>query len=205
MKRIYNTLARIAVDNDNVLVFDIGSNVGVHAISYALTSENVAVHAFDPNPAVISLLNQNARLNGLERQIVAEKLALSNNSGTALLQLSNRSTELSSLHVGMIGDNTISVETATASDYMKQNNTYPDIVKIDVEGLAVEVLEGFDLANLSIEKRPSHFFIEIHSNENWGQVCKLMHQSGYSHMWTSKRGSEYHVQFTKNYGYNKSR
>ena len=55
----------------------------------------------------------------------------------------------------------IDVKITSLDLFTKENNIYPDLIKIDVEGAEALVLEGG--IQLALDSRPK-FFVEMHSN-----------------------------------------
>jgi hypothetical protein len=57
------------------VLWDIGTNVGVHSL-YAAMTRDVSVLAFEPTSANFYVLNRNIQLNALDQQIAAYCIAL---------------------------------------------------------------------------------------------------------------------------------
>ena len=119
-------------------VIDIGANYGVFALCMArAVGASGRVWAFEPASATASMLASGIAANEFS-QVVLERRALSNRSGTAELSLNNHS-ELNSL---VRGDNPgSSVETVglTTLDECLERYEWRDIafVKIDAGGTAI--------------------------------------------------------------------
>jgi len=71
-------LARI----DAAVVLDIGANIGNHSLAFA--TQAAAVHAFEPLPEVVAVLEHNVKQNGLEN-IHVHPYALSDENSEAVL------------------------------------------------------------------------------------------------------------------------
>jgi FkbM family methyltransferase len=72
----------------DVLV-DVGANVGMYSV-WAAKTRGAAVYAFEPEAQNYALLNRNIALNGLDAQVKAYCLALSDQAGYSELYLSNQ-------------------------------------------------------------------------------------------------------------------
>jgi FkbM family methyltransferase len=117
-----DALSRIPMDGK--IVFDVGANIGVTAVMFA--SRAAHVHAFEPSPRALRLLEQNAAPN-----VTVHPVALSDRSGT--VQFS----ELDNLDMSHIGGD-LSVPCIAIDEL----GIVPDVIKIDVEGAEQLVLSG---------------------------------------------------------------
>ena len=135
-----------------MVAVDIGAHVGYYTI---LAARHVGptgkVYAFEPDPDNYTTLLKNIALNGY-RNVHAVKKAVSNLVGDAELHLSATINGNHSLYChGMAERGTLPVETTTL-DSMLCEQGWPqiDLVKIDVEGGEVAVLDGMaELLNKS--------------------------------------------------------
>jgi hypothetical protein len=59
------------------VVFDIGANIGNHAVFWAVKGHAQKVYCFEPVPSTYAILKRNVALNQLEDRIIALNLALS--------------------------------------------------------------------------------------------------------------------------------
>lgn len=129
------------------VVFDIGANVGFFSIvSARLTGPTGRVIAFEPVPANADLVRRNAALNGFENISVVEKavsdapgrgeLVLAQYSGGAALSITTAPPDAA----GTIVVDVITIDGSIGAAEIP----VPDVVKIDVEGVELEVLRGMD-------------------------------------------------------------
>jgi FkbM family methyltransferase len=130
--------------------FDVGGNVGLVTMEVlGRTSDRpIDVHAFEPHPENIGALRRNLELNrDAHVQIVAA--AVGNRIGSAALGVSANEHESGSHRVGSEHDggspiaDTMTVQMTTLDDYTREHGIERvDVLKVDVEGLEAEVLEG---------------------------------------------------------------
>jgi len=143
---------------------DIGSNVGNHAVFAGLFLEPAKIFCFEPNPDVIPTLRANIALNGLDEccdlSFLGYGLGRSDEEsyGVSFRQINTGAARL------LEGDGDIAIRTA---DTLLAGQTV-DFVKIDVEGMELDVLEG--LAGTVKTQRP-RVFIEV-QNANIDAVKK---------------------------------
>jgi FkbM family methyltransferase len=150
-KSVLNYLKKSIVNQTKaikeVIMLDIGANIGSVSLPLITTHPNLKIYAFEPSPAVFSRLTQNVNLNpDVSDRIVLNNIALSNVSGSVDFFVSNNENNSG---VGSLGkmhntlDNGVTVESKKGDDLIDQKIIpEPDLIKIDVEGFEAEVLEG---------------------------------------------------------------
>lgn len=127
------------------VVLDVGANVGWHAcVLDQLAPDDVAIHAFEPDPINCGFLRENLATNGAER-VVAVEAAAAATAGRATLHRykpSNRGRHsLIPLHEG----EKVEVETLRLDDHWRESGLGDRtlrFLKIDVEGGELGVLKG---------------------------------------------------------------
>lgn len=136
---------------------DVGANIGYFTrIASALVGGGV--HAFEPMPAAIRLLRENARDL---KNVRLHEIALSNERGVCDFSI-RKYGDTSSLgaDIASATANIISVQTDTIDNVLKDEKRI-DVIKIDVEGYEYEVLKGA-LETIK-SKRPLLYFEYIES------------------------------------------
>lgn len=125
---------------EGMVILDIGANVGYYSLIAAqLVGEKGVVFAFEPAPDNFALLVKNIEVNGF-RNIIPVPKAVSNKPGKGSLFLSN-DPDLHSMY-GHNEKDSIEVEVTSTDEFMENINRPVDLVKMDVEGSEVGVLEG---------------------------------------------------------------
>jgi len=133
---------------------DVGSNVGNHALYAAKILDARKVIAFEPNPVALRILEFNIVANGLRDRVVVHDVGLSDKSGWAsfsTLNDNNLGATRLSPHAGSDGFRLVRGDDLLAGEKV-------DFIKIDTEGLEMQVLEG--LADTLRVSRPT-MFIEV--------------------------------------------
>ena len=126
-------------------VLDIGANIGYYALmELGLIGESGRLVAVEPAPANVDLLKQSLALNGYDHVAVVQG-AISDRLGQRAFFLSHMS-NLNTFHaVGTgaahLSGETIMVDTFTVPQVMASHGP-PDLVRMDVEGHEVEVING---------------------------------------------------------------
>jgi FkbM family methyltransferase len=121
---------------------DIGANLGHYAlIAAGAVGERGRVYAFEPASDSYNLLLKSVAANGF-KNIVAVPKAVSNRVGTTRLVLDPHDAGMHRLASGADSGDSIVIETVTLDDYFKDKEDRVNIMKMDVEGAEMLVLEG---------------------------------------------------------------
>lgn len=125
--------------------YDIGANVGFFTILAAkLVGKKGKVYSFEPEAENAAILKHNIELNNLT-QVVAIEKAVSKITGVTKLWLTEYSGGHSIAPVGEKFDpeKYITINTVSIDELLQQQTIEPPtLVKIDVEGAEIDVLEG---------------------------------------------------------------
>ncbi len=130
---------------DTPVVLDVGANVGEWALAMNNASPRATVYAFEPGAESFAVLAN--RFVGYSSVHVVNS-AVSNSVGTALLWSDRSGSALSSLskrqmeHFGVEFEHSEPVQVVTLDSWRQEANVDPIILKIDVEGHEMAVLEG---------------------------------------------------------------
>lgn len=153
--------------------FDIGSHSGFHSLvgARAVGPAGLVV-AIEPDPANAAEVEGQAALNGFDHITVVRKVAVA-----------DRSDPGSCVHGAAV--------TPTTIDDLTREFGPPTLIKIDVEGLEVEVLRG---AAATLREHCPALVIEAHSDGLAGIIVARLAALGY-HCVTSPApyGPEFHI------------
>jgi FkbM family methyltransferase len=128
---------------EDMTFVDVGAQVGVHTLRAARrVGANGTVVAFEPTPRVFEFLKRSIHLNGLDKSCRCTNIAADSKEGVATFHMSRHSGHNSLC--GLIGakeEAAIEVRTATL-DTLLEGTKRVDVVKIDVQGAELDVLDG---------------------------------------------------------------
>lgn len=130
-------------------VIDIGANRGWYTILFSkLVGASGKVFAFEPDPQAFKILKRNVEANSFTSNIAIFQQAVSNFSGTANFVIKRDSTvshlEQSDEKILVNGNRLLKTTCVDLAEFIKNKNLEKvDVVKIDVEGAEMQVLEGF--------------------------------------------------------------
>ena len=119
---------------------DIGANIGLWTLVAAqAVGATGQVLAFEPNPVTFAKLEQNIRLNGVEKRVAAHAVAIAAQAGAVefVCRVDHNNSYLA--RPGETAQTT-SVVAAPMSDYLSDRKVTG--IKLDVEGAELAVLES---------------------------------------------------------------
>jgi FkbM family methyltransferase len=155
------------------VIFDLGSNIGNHALYWALKFKAKKIYAFEPVPPTFSILATNIALNGLENTIVAVNAAVSNQTENLSIQLytsrNSGGTELRKDTEGTIK--------AISLDEFEFPEQRVDYLKIYVEDFECHVIQGG--MNFLRKYRPPRIWGECRRPENFIWMNNTLRKFGY--------------------------
>jgi FkbM family methyltransferase len=181
---IQRALARCLKPGD--VFYDIGANVGFFSILAAtLTGSGGAVYAFEPVPDNVASIHRNVRLNGLTN-VKVHAVAVAATSGREELVLARNRGGASLASAGVhVPDPaaTMPVRTVAIDEFIQRPNTAPPtLVKIDVEGAELGVLQGMQRTMRA--HRPVVLYEvddadEMTMHRRWTQLDEFVAANGY--------------------------
>jgi FkbM family methyltransferase len=155
------------------VMLDVGCNIGNH--SCYLARQFRAVHAFDPNPAIVDRLRRNVALNRLDH-VSAHGVGLGEAPATLYLHV-NREGNLGGSYLSDApGDGAIAVPVAVGDALVRDAvRGKVDLLKVDVEGHELPALRG--LQRTIAQHRPIVAF-EFHAHQRppgeWREIAALL-------------------------------
>jgi len=178
-------------DLDGAVIWDIGAHFGYHSLSFAsLVGEKGHVYSFEPNPYNIARFKLHLEKNAIQaKRITLNNFALSDVDGEVNFIISNDVNGSSSS--GSYLQNVIPpldsdtyknfstqvVRTLKIDTFLKTKGTRAaDIIKIDVEGAELLVLNG---GKNFFQKNKPIIFIEVHNILMMFHTLLLLNGLGY--------------------------
>ncbi|MGB7438647.1 MAG: FkbM family methyltransferase [Candidatus Acidiferrum sp.] len=156
------------------VVYDIGANVGIYTLLGSLRAGVSGwVYAFEPLERNLKYLRRHIQLNTLRNCGVVEK-AVCNENGTR--HFSSASWQPSMARLAPDGEILVPSITLDTCIYGEERFRPPDILKIDVEGAELEVLQG---ANRVLTEFHPAIFLEDHGTQLHADCRAFLLARGY--------------------------
>jgi FkbM family methyltransferase len=131
------------------MIIDAGANIGLATVWFLGNYPGARVHCFEPDPSNAALLERNV---GSSEGVVVQRAAVGREDGELLLHISPISA-MHSLKESASGGRTVPVRVHALAGYMRAHAIRTvDVLKLDVEGSELDVLEGLGerLADVSV-------------------------------------------------------
>ncbi len=160
------------------VVWDIGANQGLFTFaSAAAAGPSGHVVAFEPDPFLAGLMYRSRRTQQAETRVDILPVAVSGNPGVTTFCVASKDRALNHLaavagNPHTYGDRERFAVIAVTLEWVGENVPAPDLIKIDVEGAELAVLEHAG-ANLLHRVRP-RWIIEVapENNRTVGQILR---------------------------------
>jgi FkbM family methyltransferase len=147
--------------NRNGLVLDIGASVGAFSLKLAMHMfknqvDNITVHAFEPNPTVMELLERNLSLNPeLKPVIQVQNFGFGNESGMKAFRFNFNNTGAGRV----VPEGQLKIEIKKLDDFVNEIRPVNiAFIKLIVEGFEPEVIKG---GWQTIQKYTPPIFLEV--------------------------------------------
>lgn len=142
-----------------MVVVDVGANMGYFSLLMAsLTGPDGKLVAFEANPEVFRHLSRNLEINGYRRFADCQMTAVMSKAGSMVFKrlrdhMGSSGFYLTEEIAPMYHDklDEITVPCISLDEYFADENSYIDVIKIDVEGAETEVIAG---ARKVLERSP---------------------------------------------------
>lgn len=156
------------------VVYDVGANVGIYALIASLRAGDTGrVYAFEPLDRNLRYLHRHITLNNVVNCTVIEN-AVCKEEGTR--RFSAAAWESSMAKLSPDGERSVPSTTLDSCVYGEKRLRPPDILKIDVEGAELEVLEG---GTKALGEFHPKVFLEIHGTQLHADCRAFLLEKGY--------------------------
>jgi FkbM family methyltransferase len=158
--------------------YDIGANVGFYSLLASGLVQSGQVYSFEPVPRNVAFLRRHVELNQLTNVRILE-VAVADHEGSALFQESEDPAS------GHLGNGELRVSVTSVDSLLERNEiSFPDCIKIDVEGAELKALLG--ARNCLMRYKPTIFLathgVQVHADchrllDAWGftfQPARMM-------------------------------
>jgi FkbM family methyltransferase len=152
-------------------VIDVGAYIGNHTLFYANVC-GARVFSFEPNQAAFDTMRANLDLNGLADSVTTVCAGVGAETGRASLVVPDKAGNAGMCQLELMDEGTI--EIVRLDD--QEGITNPKLIKIDVEGMELEVLQGAE--KLIAEHHPM-LYIESPIAAHFARISELLTAWGY--------------------------
>lgn len=181
------------LSKDSKTIFDIGANIGQSAM-LMMYNEPEKVVLVDPNPRALSIASENLICNNLSHKAIFYTGFVSDSPGNEI--------DFYTIGAGAAGSKFKSfaktatkfkshfkVRTLSVDQISGECSIVPDLIKVDVEGAEIDVLNG----SINVAKHlKTNYFVEMHSGEelsiieNTSQILNWCTKNNYKAIYLKK-------------------
>ncbi|MCR8844812.1 FkbM family methyltransferase [Paenibacillus sp. SC116] len=155
------------------VVVDVGANIGNHSLFFGKICNTQKVYSFEPYLPTYQILEKNIQLNQIEHVVVPYLLALGSSRANANVNVVNDSNMGMNRIVESV-DGEILIDTLDSVIYNRTTRIH--MIKIDVEGMGIEVLKG---AAKIIKRDNPLIYIEAETDKELIEINDLLSPVGY--------------------------
>lgn len=150
------------------VIIDVGANIGNHTVFFSKVCRAKKVYSFEPQLNIFNVLKKNVVLNEVDNIVQIYNMGLGKEHTSAnITVLDENNYGMSKLNKVKNGE----IEINSLDNILIDKVTTIDMIKIDVEGMELEVLEG--AKNILIKFKPI-IYIEAGTDEEFKNVLKFL-------------------------------
>ncbi|ANY15961.1 FkbM family methyltransferase [Bordetella pseudohinzii] len=157
------------------VILDIGANIGNHTVFFGLFCQAGLVMSFEPQPAVYQTLRRNVSLNALQDCVKTFPVGLGRQARRARLgQVDPNNIGMTKLDLAAEGD----IEVRVLDELLHELENPPEVsvIKIDVEGMELDVLRG---AGLLLKSQRPMIYAEAATEAELASLRNYLEPMGY--------------------------
>jgi len=159
---------------ENKVVVDVGANVGNHTIFFSKVCKSKQVYSFEPQSNIFKILKKNVELNHMESVVELHNIGIGKEySFGNIIVTDENNYGMSRINKNEHG----TIEINSLDNILGSKVNSVDMIKIDVEGMEIEVLEG---AKNILKKFKPIIYIEAGTDEEFIAVSMLLKKFNYT-------------------------
>lgn len=171
---------------DKTCVFDIGAHVGLVTLpASSMVSKGGLIYSFEPSPGNVKYLKYHLEKNEISNVVVIPKLVGATDSDSVQIFLAPEDSDMNTIAPDQLqATHSARVVSSVSIDtYCSENNLRPELIKIDVEGAELNVLEG--ASHVLASARPT-LYLSVHPKyikavrRSTTELKELLAASGYT-------------------------
>jgi len=189
-----------------MICVDIGANIGYITLKFNdMLQGKGKIFAIEPDPANFELLSYNVNINKMNNIIETSDLAIGEKKEIKKFYIA-KSSNLNSMSPTKNTRKQIEVKCDTLTNFFKDKNCFPNLLKMDVEGFETFILNGaYDL--FKSNNFPCKIAIEVHpqfykGENNFAKSLKIYSKIGFNPLYLISAGVGIPDKF-KELGYDK--
>lgn len=154
-------------------VIDIGANIGNHTIYFSKVAKAKKVYSFEPFKEVLKILTKNIEINNVEERVQIFDAAVGRKTSKATIDIVDER-NLGMNKVCQVANGEVDV--VTLDEVLLPIVDSVDVIKIDVEGMGLDVLYG---SIKIIERFNPDIYIEAETDSDFQEISTILSNYNY--------------------------
>lgn len=165
-------------------VIDIGAHIGLYSVFFAKTTKG-KIFSFEPTPGTASVLRKTVKINNCQKNVQVFQAAIAEKQGLATFYADDADVHTGNSLVALeLGNDSkrkgaYQVPVMSVDQVRQENNITINFLKIDAEGVELDVLKG--ARNTFLTDRPKgilglHPFAYANKQETLSAIWELLHE-----------------------------
>jgi len=157
----------------NKIVVDVGANIGNHTVYFSKICEAKMVYAFEPQKEIFDILKKNIEINELSHSVKLFNMGVGKEHGYGSISVVDPNNYgMTRLNKDANGQ----IEIVSLDSILLEKVPKVDMIKIDVEGMEVDVLIGADKI---LKKFKPLIYIEAGTDYEFNEISKFLNKYKY--------------------------
>lgn len=169
------------LDSDSSII-DVGANIGTHSVYFAKKCNQGCVIAIEPQIYIFQMLATNLLFNGCYNTIPVHAGVSSKQGISRMVNINpfdnNQKINYGEFKINNHDDRGVDTSIVTLDRYIDTKKF--DLIKMDVEGMEVDVLDG---AKKLIKKQKPILYIEFNNKNGDDRLLEKIYSLGYIPFW----------------------
>lgn len=155
------------------IIIDIGANIGNHTIYFSKICKAKKVYSFEPQENIFEILSKNIQLNNLKNKIDAFNIGLAAKKSKGEILLEDKSNSgMAKINLNESGK----INLTTLDDVILSKEEKISLIKIDVEGMELNVLKG---AQEILRRDHPLLYVEAGNKVQFNKINSYLKDFGY--------------------------
>lgn len=164
-------------DLNGKVIVDVGANIGNHTVFFSKICNASRVFSFEPQKEVFHILKTNVEINNLQEKVALFNMALGEKRGKGTIKIVDKK-NTGMTKVNSCEDGEVMID--SLDNLLLPADVKIDLMKIDVEGMALGVLKG---AQTIISKYKPQIYVEAETDDEFQEIGKFLRPFGYEPKW----------------------
>lgn len=163
---------KFQTNSQTPVIYDCGSNIGTSCLYFSLNYPNSIIKAFEADPNIAKILNENLLRNNIQNIEVNNKAVWINDDGVEM--------SLEGADGGSIFSDTnqVKIPSVRLKDIIEKESNI-DLLKIDIEGAEYEVLKDCYSSLQKVKNIIIEFHSYVNSDQKLSEILEILEKNNF--------------------------